>query len=569
MALELNPFQERAVTATGHVTILACPGSGKTRVLSTRAGHLIANNELGRLCAVTFTKDAAGELLHRIVETCGPENSRRIAAGTFHSLAKDQIRRNTKGKLPKLLNDYERNQVLKRCWRETDTGLKFEEVQKAIDKAKAHIAPIAFSDLAMQTIYESYEAVLESENAIEFADLILRSVRGMEDGSFAPLPIRWLLVDESQDVDEVQLQWILLHGRAGVEITLVGDDDQSLYSFRHAMGYDGLQEASLALGSVDLSLPVNYRCAPNILAHAAKLIGKNTNRAAKNIQAFKEVPGEIAAHRLPTRDDEMDLLVKILKEQSKEQWAVLGRTNALLDIAEIALSTTGIPYERSGGKSVWDQAVGGAFAGLLRSITDDSWTGVANALSFCGINAAWINEHSRGTSGRCLERLDSALAEVQDDSVRRALTGMREGFLSWSDQARKGRTSLVVHGVRGYLERYCKPPQAALLKSLADSICRLNGTLAQRLKYLTTDSKTKEAASGAVQIMTLHSSKGLEFESVWIMACEEGNLPHSDSTEEEERRLMYVGMTRAKKRLVVSGALQEGLESRFWEESGL
>lgn len=126
MALELNPFQERAVTAPGHVTILACPGSGKTRVLSTRAGYLIDNNELGRLCAVTFTKDAAGELLDRIIDTCGKENTRRIAAGTFHSLAKDQIRRNTTGRLPKLLNEGERNQVLKRCWRENDTGLKFE-----------------------------------------------------------------------------------------------------------------------------------------------------------------------------------------------------------------------------------------------------------------------------------------------------------------------------------------------------------------------------------------------------------------------------------------------------------
>lgn len=569
MALELNPFQDRAVKAPGHVTILACPGSGKTRVLSTRAGYLIDNNELGRLCAVTFTKDAAGELLDRIIDTCGKENTRRIAAGTFHSLAKDQIRRNTTGRLPKLLNEGERNQVLKRCWRENDTGLKFEEVQKAIDQAKAHIAPIAFQDLAMQRIYDSYEAVLQSENAMEFADLILRCVEGMKAGTFAPLPIRWMLVDEAQDMDEVQMQWILLHGRAGVEITLVGDDDQSLYSFRHALGYEGLQEASLALGSMELTLPVNYRCAPNILASAAKLIAKNSNRAAKNIQAFKEVPGEEVVHRLPTRDDEMDLLVKTMNAEIQGQWAVLGRTNSLLDLVEISLSTSGIPYERSGGKSVWDQAIGGVFAGLLRSITDESWTGVANALSFCGMDASWINEHSRASSGRCLDRLDVALSEARDDTLRRALTGLREGFLSWSEQARKGRTSLVVHGVSGYLTRYCKPSQASLLKSLSDSICFLNGSLAQRLSYLTRDSKTKEASTGAVQIMTLHASKGLEFESIWIMGCEEGNLPHADSTEEEERRLMYVGMTRAKRKLVMSGALQEGLETRFWEEAGL
>ncbi|MBV7542142.1 ATP-dependent helicase [Acidovorax sp. sic0104] len=569
MALELNPFQDRAVTAPGHVTVLACPGSGKTRVLSTRAGHLIATHELGRLCAVTFTRDAAGELLERIIDTCGKENTRRLAAGTFHSLAIDQIKRNTKGRPPKLMNDIERNQLLKRCWRENDTGLKFDEVQKEIDRAKAHVAPIAFQDLAMQRIYDSYAAILESENVMEFGDLVLRCVHGMRDGSFAPLPIKWMLVDEAQDMDEVQMQWILAHGLAGVEITLVGDDDQSLYSFRHALGYEGLQEASLALGSMELTLPVNYRCAPNILASAAKLIGKNANRAAKNIQAFKEEDGEIAVHRLPTRQDEMDALLKTLRDNKNEQWAVLGRTNALLDLAEIALSTSGIPYERSGGKSVWDQAVGGVFAGLLRSISDDTWTGVANSLSFCGMDAGWINEHSRASSGRCLDRLDAALSKAPDEKLARALTGLREGFLSWSEQANKGRTSLVVHGVTGYLARYCKSSQADLLKSLAESICRLNGSLAQRLNYLTRDSKNKEPTPGAVQLMTLHSSKGLEFESVWIMAVEEGNLPHTDSTEDEERRLMYVGMTRAKRRLAVSGALAEGLESRFLEEAGI
>lgn len=569
MTLELNPHQARAVTASGHCTVLACPGSGKTRVLSERAGHLISNNPLGRLCAVTFTRDAANELLHRIVETCGKENTRRIAAGTFHSLAQSQLKRNTPGRIPKLLNDGERNAVLRRCWSEANTGLKFDEVQSAIDKAKAHIAPIAFADLALQTIYDSYQAVLESEHAMEFADLILLCVRGMADKTIAPLPLAWLLVDEAQDMDEVQMEWILMHGRAGVEVTLVGDDDQSLYSFRHAKGYEGLQEATMALGGHELSLPVNYRCAPNILDHAARLIGKNKSRAAKNIQAFKEVPGEIAAHRVPSRDDEMEALLKTISSCRGEQWAVLGRTNSLLDLAEVALSTAGIPYERSGGKSVWDQAIGGVFAGLLRSIVDESWTGVANALSFCGVKAAWINEHSRGTSGRCLDRLEAALEQAADDTLRRALTGLREGFLSWSDQAGKGRTSLVVHGVAGFLARHCKQSQADLLKRLAASICRLEGSLAQRLSLLTRDSRSKGAQTGAVQIMTLHASKGLEFESVWIIACEEGNLPHTDSTEEEERRLMYVGMTRAKRRLCVSGALQEGLESRFWEESGL
>ena len=112
--MELNQFQERAVKTQGHCTILACPGSGKTRVLSTRAGHLLSNNELGRLCAVTFTRDAANELLERILDTCGQGNMRRIAAGTFHSLAMAQLKRNSKSKMPRLLGDAERSALLRR-----------------------------------------------------------------------------------------------------------------------------------------------------------------------------------------------------------------------------------------------------------------------------------------------------------------------------------------------------------------------------------------------------------------------------------------------------------------------
>ncbi len=567
--MELNQFQERAVKTQGHCTILACPGSGKTRVLSTRAGHLLSNNELGRLCAVTFTRDAANELLERILDTCGQGNMRRIAAGTFHSLAMAQLKRNSKSKMPRLLGDAERSALLRRCWQENASDLKFEDVLKNIEAAKAKVEAVAFSDLGMQRVYDGYVEVLKHENVMDFSDLLLTAVRGMASGEVAPLPLRWLLVDESQDLDAVQLEWVLAHGRNGVEVTLVGDDDQSLYSFRHALGYEGIMEASLALGAIDLTLPVNYRCAPNILEHAAKLISKNTNRAAKNIQAYKTVPGEIMVQRVATRADEGALIASSIKGGPKGQWAVLGRTNALLDSVEVALSMNGVPYKRTGGKSIWEQSIGSVFAGLLRSVSNNSWTGIANALAFARFDAGWINELSRESSGTCVDRLDIALEQVRDDKRNKTLLALREGFVSWQDQASMGRTSLVVHGVAGFLAKQCKSTQVPLLSSLEASFSRLSGTLAQRLSLISRNRNDVDVDEGVVQILTLHSSKGLEFGNVWIMGCEEGNLPHTDSTEEEERRLMYVGMTRAKSKLVITGALSEGLESRFLEEAAL
>ena len=141
------------------------------------------------------------------------------------------------------------------------------------------------------------------------------------------------------------------------------------------------------------------------------------------------------------------------------------------------------------------------------------------------------------------------------------------GLSSWCDQIAKGRSALVVHGIAGFLADYCKPNQVNMLYKLEAAVARMPGTLAQRLSALGRNVQARQQPT--IQIMTLHASKGLEFDNVWIMGCEDGNLPHTDSTEEDERRLLYVGMTRARNRLVLSSAMEEGLESRFLSESGL
>lgn len=438
---------------------------------------------------------------------------------------------------------------------------------QAIDAIKAKLAPAPFADPSLEAVFHGYQELMESEGAMDFADLLLLSVRRMASGDMPPLPIRWLLVDEAQDMDEVQMEWILLHGRAGAEVTLVGDDDQSLYAFRHALGYTGLKTVTEAFSATETTLPVNYRCAPNILAHAAKLIGHNKNRAAKKITAHRDDLGEIRVVRAPSRWDEADALVETIRSPNNE-WAILARTNSILDHAEVAVSNIGLPYGRSGGKSVWEHSIGGIFVGILRSVLDDSWTGMANALSFCGIHPEWVNGHSRRTSGGCATRLDMAIEHTQEDnSTRKTLIRLRMGLAGWVNQAAKGRPSLVVHGVAGFLADYCKPNQLNLLRRLEASIAKMPGSLAQRLSILGRSNANRQ--KHAVQIMTLHASKGLEFDNVWIMGCEDGNLPHTDSTEEDERRLLYVGMTRARHRLILSSAIEEGLESRFLEEAGL
>jgi len=569
--VDLNPFQERAVSTNGHCTVLACPGSGKTRVLAERAARLLNGHERGRLCAVTFTRDAANELKSRILSACGQAAAVRLAIGTFHSIALSQIRRQSSNTLGRLISDGERLSLIRRCWQQHAKRLPLESVIQAIDTAKSRVQWNPTGKPEIEAAVIAYSDILKAEGAMDFADITLQAVREINSDAMPPLSIRWLLVDEAQDMDEVQLEWVKAHGSRGVEITLVGDDDQSLYTFRHALGYPGLKRISEHLSSAMLPLPVNYRCAENILGHAVKLINHNQERAHKEIESARKTTGEVAVLRLSDRWSEADeIAARIQSTQLSEQWVVLARTNRILDPVEVAFADIGLPHYRVGGKSVWDKTVGSTYLGLLRTVCDRSWTGVSNALFFAGMDSSVVNKLSDIQGSTCHDRLDQIVAKLDqlggsafDISL---ISNLRLGLRAWEDQELKGRSSLVAHAVAAWLVDRMTEEQTSLLRRLEGVLCKLNGRLANRL--MQTSFRTAKPGKGTA-IMTLHAAKGLEFDNVWILGAEEGNLPHSDASPEEERRLFYVGMTRTKNCLTISSASAEGQVSRFLKESGL
>lgn len=567
----LNPHQERAVNTLGHCTILACPGSGKTRVLTERAIRLLSSHDRGRLCAVTFTKDAATELKDRILPRCSSSAGKRIAVGTFHSIALSQLKRSgVVQKIPRLLSEGERLALLRRCLACQGNKIPLEEVVASIDKAKSSTTPPWFSSYATEALFNDYQRTLEAESAMDFSDIMLRTVSLMESGDMAPLPIKWLLVDEAQDMDQVQLEWIKFHGLSGIEVTVVGDDDQSLYAFRHALGHQGLTDLTTILCSTETTLPLNYRCAPNILLHAGRLIQHNKVRAFKRIEASRTTPGEVEVIRAADRQDEAELAIERIRPRAEGcEWAVLARTNAILDAFEVELSGRGIPYRRTGGKCVWDQKLGSTLLGLLKSVIDDAPTGVANALAFAGASLSMLSISHDKSSVEGIEFLDDRLQNenltIED---RQLLSALRSGMQTWKHLHGKGRIDLVIHGVSSWMKPCCKDElMAQQLDRLVCTLVKVPGSLAQRIRLLSVPPSAKTGCR--IQLMTLHGSKGLEFDYVWIYGAEDGNLPHTDSPEEDERRLMYVGMTRARNGLFISSALTEGNPSRFIRESGL
>ncbi len=570
MAIELNRQQDRAVNALGHCSVLACPGSGKTRVLSMRAARLLSENKTGRLCAVTFTRDAAKELKSRILALCGEREARRLAVGTFHSVALSQLLKLRKFSKIKLLSDGERRGLLRRCYSQYKCDTPFDKVLSAIDRAKSKLERTVFSDPGIEDVFDAYQKLLVAERGMDFSDILLETVNGIRDASIKPLAVRWLLADEFQDADDVQTQWVIAHGKAGVEITIVGDDDQSLYAFRNALGYAGMLDVSKALAAQEITLPINYRCAPNILSGAAKLIANNPHRASKNIVADRTTSGIIKAHRAADRFDEARLAVDAIKESTGQSWAILARTNSLLEIVESELLLKNVDYRLAGGKSVWDGVTGSALVGLLKSVQSDGWTGMANALSVCGVRSELLNLSVHGQVN-CAPMLEKILESVQDSDVRlkKTVSSLLSGFGAWQRQVALGNTTLAVYGASSWLAQHIKQDRGDLITRLSGIIAKLRGSIAQRLNTLSRQSDPGGDGEPGVLLTTLHSSKGLEFDGVWMLGAEDGNLPHPDSTEDEERRLFYVGMTRARDRLEISSSIEDGLASRFMAEAGL
>lgn len=574
--MDLNGPQQQAVEADGHILVSACPGAGKTRVLASRAARLLASDPAGRLAAVTFTRDAAKELRTRIL-VGRPQDGKRLAAGTFHGLAYQQMRR--AGFQARILSEHEYRDVLRRIWETDAPEMKFDEFQELVEQWKSTTVPPPDRGPGV-VAFQKYQEWLAAHHAMDFADILLKAVAGLRAGTFAPLPVRWLLVDESQDMDEVQYAWLTAHSAGGVLVTMVADDDQSIYGFRHALGYGGLMRFVADHQARQITLPVNYRCAPEVLAPSARLISHNTDRVSKAIQAAKPVGGALQVRIFADRLGEATAVAQAV-QADPERWAVLARTNRLLDAVELACDVAQVPVQRRGGSGFWESPNAASLVSLLKSIGDGSWVGLRHALHWCGIKTDGVQQLQTRLAGApkaqwaaLLARPPAALADTlavafpPKSPPRRVAWTLLAGYAEWVALAAAGRESLVLAGVGRFcatnVPEWARETCAWALQALE----RMPGTLAARLTVVA-QVRRREPAEGGAVLATLHAAKGLEFPNVWMIAVEEGVLPHLDGAVDEERRLCYVGMTRAETTLVMSYAVDCGSPSRFLTEAGL
>ena len=626
----LNPAQREAVTAEAKpVLVLAGAGSGKTRVLVHRIAWLIEVQQVSPfgILAVTFTNKAAGEMRIRIEQMLA-QPVRAMWVGTFHGLAHRLLRQHWReAKLPQnfqILDSEDQHRLIRRVLKSLDleeTRFPPRQLQWFINSRKdeglrAKHLPAAADPFErhMQRAYAAYESACDRGGLVDFAELLLRALELWRNHAalLAHYQQRFhhILVDEFQDTNAIQYAWIrLLAGAHGAPF-VVGDDDQSIYGWRGAKIENILKFEQDFPGTRVIRLEQNYRSTGNILKAANALIANNHTRLGKNLWTSGSDGEPIRVYAAYNEQDEAQFVLNHIQRWqaqggARHDIAVLYRSNAQSRVFEERLLAERIPYRVYGGLRFFErQEIKDALAylRLLENRDDDaSFERVIN-LPTRGIGARTL-DNLRETArhdGRSLWRVMQAQLDQQDASPR-VLDALR-GFVKLiadMDTAIRGlelfeQVDHVIH-TSGLVEHYKSEKGErgeTRVENLQELVSAARGfepespdagmtPLAAFLSHaaLEAGEGQAEAWEDCVQLMTLHSAKGLEFPLVFMCGMEDGLFPHERSSEdldglEEERRLCYVGMTRAMRELYLSyaetrrlhGADSYGVPSRFLRE---
>jgi len=614
----LNPEQLAAVTLPHqHALVLAGAGSGKTRVLTTRIAWLIQTGNVGPggVLAVTFTNKAAREMMTRLAAML-PINIRGMWIGTFHGLCNRMLRAHHRdAALPQafqILDSADQLALLKRVMK----GMNVDEerfpprqVQYFINAAKEEgrrpAKVEAFDDFSRRNveIYTAYDAACQKEGVVDFPELLLRSFELLTRNEMLRehyrARFRHILVDEFQDTNRLQYRWLKLFAGPESVLFAVGDDDQSIYRFRGAnVGNMAEFEHEFRVDNV-IRLEQNYRSYGNILRAANTLIANNRNRLGKNLWTEAGEGEPLRVFEAATDAVEAGWIVEEVQSlvrdgMARSDVALLYRSNAQSRVLEHALFSAGIAYKVYGGLRFFERLEvkhALAYLRLLANADDDN--------AFLRV----VNFPTRGIGARTVEQLQ--------DTATSAGTSLWQAVskLSGKPAASLGAFVKLVESMRAATQDLPLPevvehviaasglvPHYKAERDGADRVDNLNELvtaaavfvqeeeahdLSAFLAHASLESGENQAGEGtdAVQLMTVHSAKGLEFHAVFITGLEEGLFPHEQSVNEddgleEERRLMYVAITRARTRLYLSfaqtrmlhGQTRYNVASRFLDE---
>ncbi|MBV9440755.1 MAG: DUF3553 domain-containing protein [Candidatus Eremiobacteraeota bacterium] len=625
----LNDVQREAVEYTdGPVLIFAGAGSGKTRVLTHRIAHLLEKKKVfpDRILAVTFTNKAAGEMKSRLERMVGAP-ARDLWVGTFHAMCVRMLRRDGRkigiSSNFAIMDDADQRAIVRDIIADLDLderqigpGAALAEISKAKNNLwspdeYAQRNP-SFAGERFATVYREYDRRLAESNGLDFDDLIARTIRLLDEDDDArtryQTKFKYILVDEYQDVNYAQYRLVATLAKEHENITVVGDDDQSIYSWRGSDYRMILRFEEDFRGAMVFKLEENYRSTQSILTAANELVAHNAGRKPKKLFTRRAEGEKITAFQAESERAEVRYVMEKVKEHVREgaayrDFLVLYRTNAQSRYFEEGFLAEGIPYRVVGGVGFYARTEVKDMLSYLRyivnpsdavsfrrivnvprrSIGQQTLASLLEAANQSGVSVGQavfdsnLLKRAVPKKQRELERFAELINDLREKaktfSVSDLLVAVMEesGYLRelQADETAEGRARIEnlqeLVGVAREFEQ--NPEQAGTLDDFLANIA------------LISDVDTLDPESSYVTLMTMHAAKGLEFPIVFVTGLEEGVFPHTraltDMTElEEERRLAYVGVTRAMDRVYLSFAARRTLfgntfshpKSRFIEE---
>ncbi|MFM0608834.1 ATP-dependent helicase [Paraburkholderia sediminicola] len=562
---DLNPQQREVAQMRRHCVAIACPGAGKTKTIAAKAALLLVDPAT-TVGAVTFSKDAAVKLRDRILRVASPSAKPRLIAGTFHSLAFRQLGQRG-GARRDIASDGDRTGLLARVLTEMGLNWKVEEAVPVIERIKTNFGRVEQGTTEAQ-LYEAYQEALARNGKIDFQDMLRLAVAGMEKGVIEPYAFTDLLVDEFQDTDPLQYRWVELHANAGARVTVVGDDDQSIYGFRAALGFRGMESFASAFDAQRVLLGSNYRCRSEILEAADRLIRHNEDRIPKLLRAERGAGGTVDTQRFD--DEYIDAVAALEALQPRlaagQSCAILARTNRILDPIEAVCRSHGVPYFRASGQSIINRPQGALMCNLLEIVQGTKVNGLDAVLGHSGMSSAHLAALHRDMGPALVQRQKKDLVTLGlPEDTATAYRAFMKRLSEWRSLRERKFYSLALEGVQEWMLTYAKTdPEIRSIQATYDVVSRLNGTFSERIEFLRRDNN--KPVEGALVLTTMHSSKGLEWDHVWITRAEENVVPDDKSPESEERRLFYVAMTRAREGLTIA-TIKKNPVSRFVLES--
>ena len=621
----LNEAQREAVeNLDGPVLMLAGAGTGKTKALTTRLAHLLVTGRAhpGQILAVTFTNKAASEMKHRVAQLLRRPSVEGWWLGTFHALAARMLRDHAEVVGLKrnftILDTDDQLRLMKQVLRAEGIDdkawparLLLAAVQRWKDRGLTpeKISAAEAGDLAngrMAELYATYQSRLVELNAVDFGDLLLHMLTVFQERSDVlqryQEQFRYLLVDEYQDTNVAQYLWLRLLAASHKNICCVGDDDQSIYGWRGAEVGNILRFESDFPGAKVVRLERNYRSTGHILGAASGLIAHNEGRLGKTLWTEGDQGEPVRVRGLWDGEAEARFVGEELEMIQRDggdlaDCAILVRTTAQTREFEERFITLGLPYRVVGGPRFYERREirdALAYLRLIQSGDDDlAFERIVNVPKR-GLGEASIQTLQALRRAKGASLLDAAreVAQTEDlrPQARRALADFVADIDRWREESRAmphPELAEMVLDESGYTEMWRQdksieaPGRLENLKELVNAIAEFD-TLGGFLEHVSLVMENNEASSeDQVTLMTLHAAKGLEFDTVFLAGWEEGLFPNQRALDEtglkgleEERRLAYVGITRARKRVIIShaanrrlhGSWAAAIPSRFVDE---